>query len=130
MAEEEKRGRKRAYEDAEQFEQLVDEYFAECEIDKRKPTLSGISLHLGFCDRETFASYADAGDSFARTVKRAKLRIEDNRHQLLVDKTQFTPGIIFDLKNNHDWTDKQEVQHSGTVSIMERISRGRERTTR
>ena len=25
-------------------------------------------------------------------------------------------GIIFNLKNNYDWTDKQQVEHSGNIN--------------
>lgn len=120
------RGRPRLYESAEEFAAKTDEYF-ESEKGKAFPTMSGLSLHLGFWDRDSFAGYAKYGEEFSRTINKAKLRIEDNRHRLLIAKDTFTPGVIFDLKNNHGWVDKQEVQHSGSVSVMERISRARSR---
>jgi hypothetical protein len=103
-------GRPRAYEDHAAFDALVEEYFAKCVEDGRKPTLTGISLHLGFCDKETFGSYHAVSFEFARTVNKARMRIEENRHQLLVNNKTFTPGIIFDLKNNHGWKDKTETE--------------------
>lgn len=105
------RGRPRHYQDAEAFDERVEAYFAFCEDKGKMPTLSGISLHLGFCDRETFANYAEEGGDFARTVKRAKLRIEDDRNQRLAMAA--CTGVIFDLKHNHGWTDKSGVELTG-----------------
>jgi len=104
-------GRPADYTDAEEFAVLVEEYFTECEKEQRRPTLAGVSLHLGFADRDTFTTYKNKGEDFARTVKKARMIIEDDRWQQLLDKDRFTPGVIFDMKNNHGWKDKQEVDH-------------------
>lgn len=114
-------GRERAYTDPELFAQRVDEYLATAPT----PSIIGISLHLGFCDRDTFASYATAGFEFARTIQKAKMRIEQDRIERLNDKSRFTPGTIFDLKNNYGWVDKQEV--SMTVTHEDRLDKVRER---
>jgi hypothetical protein len=111
-------GRPRAYQDHAEFDALVEAYFKDCEATGKKPTLTGISLHLGFCDKETFGSYTTAGVEFARTINKARIRIEENRHQLLVSKDTFTPGIIFDLKNNHGWKDKTETEHGLTGDMQ------------
>jgi hypothetical protein len=103
-------GRPRLYEDHAEFDALVQEYFKDCDENNKKPTLTGISLHLGFCDKETFGTYDAVSVEFSRTVKKARMRIEENRHQLLVNNKTFTPGIIFDLKNNHGWKDKTETE--------------------
>lgn len=102
-------GRPRLYTDHAEFDQLVEAYFKDCEENHKKPTLTGISLFLGFCDKETFGTYDAVSIEFSRTVKKARMRIEENRHQLLVNNKTFTPGIIFDLKNNHGWKDKSET---------------------
>lgn len=120
-------GRPRDYDDPEVFAKRVEEYFTETAGEEKKPTLSGISLYLGFSDRETFSNYAGYGDEFSRTVNRAKMRIEDHRHQMLVDKNAFTPGIIFDLKNNHGWKDKQELEHTVSDDVAEMLDAARKR---
>jgi hypothetical protein len=107
------RGRPRLYQDHKVFAEKVDAYFAHLEDTGKRPTLAGISYYLGFEDRETFSSYASEGDDFARTIKRAKMRMEDDRWQSLIDKNTFTPGLIFDLKNNHGWKDKTEQELTG-----------------
>lgn len=111
-------GRERRYQDHAEFDALVEAYFKDCDTNGKKPTLSGISLHLGFSDKETFGSYAAVSFEFARTINKARMRIEENRHQLLVAKDTFTPGIIFDLKNNHGWKDKSEVELTGNVAQL------------
>lgn len=103
-------GRPRLYDDEKVFADQVDAYFALCLAEPKRPTLSGLSYHLGFEDRETFSNYSGYGDGFSRTVKRAKLLIADWLEQRLTDKNFFTPGIIFDLKNNHGWKDKTESE--------------------
>lgn len=119
-------GRPRLYQDPEAFADAVEAYFAGVKQDGKRPTLAGISYHLGFDDRETFATYANVDDLFARTVKRARLRIEDDRWQSLIDKGEFTPGLIFDLKNNHGWKDKTEQELTGADGgpvVVQRIER-------
>jgi len=111
-------GRPRAYQDHAQFDALVEAYFKDCEANGKKPTLTGISLHLGFCDKETFGTYSAVSVEFSRTINKARIRIEENRHQLLVSKDTFTPGIIFDLKNNHGWKDKTETEHGLTGDMQ------------
>lgn len=102
-------GRPRLYESAEEFETATEGYFAQAET----PTMAGLCYHLGFCDKDSFSHYETYGDDFSRTVKRARLRMEADRHSKLVSKETFTPGLIFDLKNNHGWKDKTEQEVSG-----------------
>jgi hypothetical protein len=111
-------GRERRYQDHAEFDALVESYFKDCETKGAKPTLAGISLHLGFCDKETFGSYDAVSFEFARTIKKARMRIEDNRHQLLINKDTFTPGVIFDLKNNHGWKDKHDFEVTGNFASL------------
>jgi len=102
-------GRPRRYKSAKEFEAAVEAYFE----DASKPTMSGLAYALGFEDRDSFTRYEDYGADFSRTVKRARLRIEQDRHERLIDKEKFTAGVIFDLKNNHGWKDKTEQEHTG-----------------
>lgn len=112
--------RPRLYDDHAVFDVTVDDYFAHVEASDKRPTMAGLSYYLGFDDRDTFTAYAEYGDEFSRTVKRAKLRIEDDRWQSLIDKAAFTPGLIFDLKNNHGWKDKteQDVHLTGQEAAL------------
>lgn len=104
-------GRPRLYDDASVFAQETSEYFRLTEEKGKMPTLAGLSLHLGFDDRESFSHYDSYGGDFSRTVKRAKLLIEDDRNQRLANPA--CTGVIFDLKHNHGWTDKSTTEMTG-----------------
>lgn len=106
-------GRPRQYENHASFATKVDEYFASVVESGKRPTLAGLSYFMDFEDREAFGRYAEYGEEFSRTVKQTRLRIEDDRWQSLIDKGEFTPGLIFDLKNNHGWKDKTEQELTG-----------------
>jgi hypothetical protein len=108
-------GRPRLYPDAEAFAAKAEAYFASM---PKKPNLNGLCLFMGFCDKESFSNYATYGDDFSRTVKKVQMRIEEDRIERLLDKQGFTPGVIFDLKNNHGWKDQQQLEHSGAVSVQ------------
>ena len=105
------RGRPRLYDSHEAFDAKTQEYFAEVETKGKMPTLAGLCLYLGFYDKDSFTHYATYGEDFSRTVKAAKMRIEDDRHQRLANPA--CTGIIFDLKANHGWQDKQTLEHTG-----------------
>jgi hypothetical protein len=106
-------GRPRLYADAESFTAKVEDYFAYCTDSQKSPTLAGLSYYLGFADKQSFSQYEEYGDEFSLTVKRARLRMEADRHERVISKDTFTPGLIFDLKNNHGWRDKTEQELTG-----------------
>lgn len=113
MTEEQGRGRPRLYPDASKLAERIGAYFEEREGDKRPPSIAGLCVFLGFNDRHALAEYEGYGDDFSATVKNARLRIEEDRSERLLSKDTFTPGVIFDLKNNHGWKDKTEQEHTG-----------------
>lgn len=114
MASEDKNlGRPRLYDDPDAFAAKTDEYFASVETSGKAPTIAGLCLFLGFVSRDSFGEYEKYGPAFSPTVKSARLRIEEDRNQRLMDRSGFTPGVIFDLKNNHGWTDRSALEHSG-----------------
>lgn len=104
-------GRPRLYESAEAFAQKTGEYFQQVEERGKMPTMAGLCLHMGFYDRESFSHYAEYGEEFSRTVKGARLMIEDDRHQRLANPA--CTGVIFDLKVNHGWQDKNITELTG-----------------
>ena len=56
---------------------------------------------------------------FLYLLRRARVRIEADEHDRLYDKDQFKAALI-SLKNNHGWTEKQEVATdlSGSVEVV------------
>ena len=106
-------GRPRLYDSEQEFAEATEAYFADCEACGKAPNMAGLCLFLGFADKQSFSTYEEYGDEFSLTVKRARLRMEADRHGKLVSKDTFTPGLIFDLKNNHGWKDKTEQELTG-----------------
>lgn len=120
-------GRPLIFNSAEEMEDKIEEYFAYCDnrtveifvpalgehVTMSKPapyTMSGLALALGV-DRQTLLNYGQK-DEFFGTVQRARLRVEHNLEERMNDKETFTPGLIFNLKNNFGYVDKIENEHS------------------
>lgn len=107
-------GRPRKFETAEELENEINKYFEEFykveSFDdlKRKPTIAGLALRLGFASRQSIYDYAEEG-KFSYVVKRAVLAIEDF-HESALSGNNVT-GHVFWLKN-HGWKDKSEVDNT------------------
>jgi hypothetical protein len=109
----------------EELADAIDNYFEEhCGItynDEGKvdfckpPTVSGLALYLGFADRQSLYDYKKQ-EAHSCTIKKAITRMEQfAEEQLFAGKTP--TGAIFWLKN-HRWSDKQEIELSGTPKIQ------------
>lgn len=68
------------------------------------PTITGLALHLGFCDRSSFYDY-EKNKEFSYTIKRARFFIEQHYEELL--QSGNVTGAIFALKN-FGWVDRTE----------------------
>lgn len=101
------RGRPLKFENAEELQRKIEEYFA---LDKVH-TISGLAVHLD-CSRNTLCEYEDREDfrpDLADTVKRAKERCEaENDERAATNKTNPT-WAIFSAKNNYGWRDQKEI---------------------
>lgn len=117
------RGRPRLYDSAEEMAERIDAYFAEREALDKPPTIAGLCYFLGFVDRHALQEYEGYSEDFSAAVKRARLRIENHRAEKLIDRDTFTPGLIFDLKNNHGWRDKSEQEVNMTGALHQVIER-------
>jgi hypothetical protein len=126
-------GRPLAYEDPKEMEKKIEEYFQECDereveeitkkgevvsVRKQRPyTVSGLCLHLGM-DRVTLLEYQKK-EEFSNTITRAKLRIENDTEEGMVDSRYDSRGAQFSLRNNFSdiWKEKQEVEKTGTTVL-------------
>ena len=112
-----------------ELKRKCDEYFELCDSHKelipdkktgdlietyrRRPyTIIGLARHLGFKSRNSLLHYAGKPE-FADIIIDAKMRIEEQRSEQLIDRSGIPGGIIFDLKNNHGWRDETSVEVSG-----------------
>lgn len=107
------RGRPKAYIEVEVMQQKIDKYFNDCDRENEPYTVTGLCLALDIT-RETLSEYSKK-DEFSDTIKKAKLKVENYLEKSLITTGPAT-GIIFNLKNNFGWKDKQEIEHSGEVN--------------
>jgi len=104
----------------EELEAKITEYFDNCPDTKTVvmrtkdgifreeipcPTVTGLALFLGFCDRQSLYDYQSKNEEYSCIIKRARTKAERVYEQLLQDGNS---GAIFALKNM-GWTDKQEI---------------------
>lgn len=117
-------GRPPLYTSSEELEKLIREYFDHCDnrvrqvysakmdgvveiLDPAPYTMSGLAVFLGM-DRKSLLNYSKK-DEFFLTIKNARDRVEADVEERMNDKQTFTPGLIFNAKNNFDWKDKSET---------------------
>ena len=112
-------GRPLKFESVEAMQEVIDKYFAECD-EKQKPyTVSGLAYALN-TTRRTLLDY-EAKDEYSHTIKKAKAKIERFNEELLYSKDVSTTGVIFNLKNNYNWKDKQEIEAEVNSDMTIRI---------
>lgn len=82
------------------------------------PTVTGLTLHLGFESKNTLYDYAKK-DGFSDSIKRALTRIEQY-HEIAVSMGDKCTGNIFVLKN-FNWHDTIQTEHSGYIADRPKI---------
>jgi hypothetical protein len=78
------------------------------------PTMAGLARFLEV-DRKTVTNYAHR-DEYFPTIKKARSRVEEFLERRLYGTA--VTGVIFNLKNNFDWKDKNEVDHTSSDGTM------------
>lgn len=119
MSEKHAGGRPPKYTKVEEIQERIDQYFEECKLNNKPYTITGLGLALDM-SRQDLINYSKK-DEFFDTIKKAKMRVENYLEERLINDTS-TTGIIFNLKNNYGWKDKQENVNVG-VSYEEYIKR-------
>lgn len=112
-------GRPRIYEGEEDLDAAVQSYIDLCKEEKKKPTVTGATIHLGFCDKTTLYDYRDR-EEFSHSIKRLLLFVENGYEESL--HTTTVTGSIFALKNM-GWKDRTEVDQNmnikGGITLIE-----------
>ena len=123
-------GRPLKYKTPEELQVLIDKYFDDCdnhhiktyddegnEILKHQPkpyTITGLALSLDLT-RQDLLNYQGKKE-YQDTIKRAKQRCELYAEEQLFRQGNVT-GVIFNLKNNYGYKDKQEVEAEVSQTI-------------
>lgn len=144
-----KGGRPPAFKSVEELQLAIDSYFAACDAHveeryvesgisergetifaKRKVmteqepyTVSGLARALGIT-RETLVQYKN-GDKFSDSVMLAYDRCHEWAEKALYGKS--ATGAAFSLKNNWNWRDRQEIDHTtkdGPIPLLAGLAPG------
>ena len=97
------------YKTKEELQKGIDNYFKECDKNKKHYTMSGLALALDI-DRKTLLNYSNR-EEFSPLIKKAKAKVETMLEENLY-RVGNNSGIIFNLKNNYGWRDQIEVQNT------------------
>lgn len=120
--EDKKVGRPLMFKTVEELQAKIDEYFDYCDNktkevhseklgdmilpDPEPYAMAGLAYYLGM-DRKTLLHYSER-EEFVPAIKHARAKIEADVERRMNNKDTFTPGLIFNAKNNFDWKDKTE----------------------
>lgn len=130
-----KEGRPAKYETPEELEKAIETYFESCVaeplvfngevirdargnpvMNNKVPTTAGLALYLGYADRQSLYDQKGRSEEFSCIIKRAITAIEVKHEEAMLTSSSPT-GSIFWLKN-HRWADKQELEHSGDLQVV------------
>lgn len=111
-------GRPLKFKSVDLLEEQIEAYFDKCDKEERPYTVSGLALYLD-TDRATLLRWQDEENNYkelseednkrlCNAIKKAKQRIEGYAEEQLFRKTNVA-GVIFNMKNNWNWADKQEI---------------------
>lgn len=107
----------------EEMQERIDLYFAGID-ESNPPTVSGLALFLGFCDRVSLSDYKRKNAAFSFVVKKAITCISEYAEKILLNGKVSPTGAIFWLKN-HRWSDeiKSEVKTTVVVKSSSEMSK-------
>lgn len=124
-------GKPKTFKTVKELQAAIDKYFDLCDsrvvkyFDKAKQTVieipkpipyttEGLCEVLG-CSRQTLLNYEKhpGYEEFFDTVMRARLKIQKNKVERALDGDSNPNFSMFDLKNNHGYKDKRELETSG-----------------
>ena len=121
------RGRPNVFDNVEDLQDHIIDYFDHCVAYQKPPTLSGLARKIGV-DRKTLYNYGKK-DKFFPAIKRAKEFIEEFYESQLIEGKNVA-GVIFNLVNNYGWQNKTVVDNKhdvkGQVTMFELPKNGKE----
>lgn len=110
--------RHKLYDDKNEFDKKVNEYFKECDINNKPYTMSGLANSLDM-DRRTLLNYSK-DEKFFLTIKKARQRVEQQLEENLY-RLGNNSGIIFNLKNNFNWKDNEENTNIDSLNKVQEL---------
>lgn len=113
-------GRPVKFKDLQDLQKKIQAFKDDCKERSVPLTVSRLACFLD-CDRVTLLNYESKTPEFFSTIKKIKMEIEAEKHEMLTLGKHNTTGLIFDLKNNANWVDKQEIKQEidGKMSLID-----------
>lgn len=102
--------------DVNKVSELCESFFEDIKTKDQPPTVTGLTLHLGFSAKSTLYDYAKIAE-FSNSIKRALLKIEQY-HEIATAYGDKCTGNIFVLKN-FGWKDTIDTNHSGEIKTSQ-----------
>ena len=106
-------GRPLLYTNVKKLEKDINKYFEDCDKNNKHYTMSGLALALGI-SRQSLINYGNK-DEFFGTIAKARQKVENYLEQYLYGSS--VTGIMFNLKNNFGWKDKQEIDSTVNANV-------------
>lgn len=101
---------------ADKFNQLAEEYFANCKAGDVHPSLPGLALAFGLEDRRELERLAAGDGKAARAVRRAITRVEEANIQSAYRKDT-AASAKFILQNGFGYSEKSGSQAPEEISV-------------
>ena len=112
-------GRPRAFKSVEEVEKKINAYFNYCEEKEKPYTMSGLAYYLGI-SRQTLVNYSNQ-DQFFDTIKKARDRVQMQLEENALSNKANPTFTIFNLKNNFDWKDSNEVKTNVEITKVDEL---------
>lgn len=105
-----KMGRPLKYQNAQELENEINEYFKMCQHERQIPGICGLANYLGL-SRNTLLRYEKDSDKedYNEVIERARTTIESVNEQILYSKNN--SGAIFIMRNNFGYNAEQKTHN-------------------
>lgn len=108
-------GRPLKFKSVEELQEKIDNFFKTCDEKKEPYTMTGLALALD-TSRNVLLTYENK-DEYSNSIKKARNKCEAYAEKCLFSNKASTAGVIFNMKNNYGWADKNITEHQGDISI-------------
>ena len=112
-------GRPKIFNDVKDVEEKINAYFNYCEEKEKPYTMSGLAYYLGI-SRQTLVNYSNQ-DQFFDTIKKARDRVQMQLEENALSNKANPTFTIFNLKNNFDWKDSNEVKTNVEITKVDEL---------
>lgn len=112
-------GRPKAFKSVKEVEEKINAYFNYCEEKEKPYTMSGLAYYLGI-DRKTLLNYSK-NEEYFHTIKKARDKVQMQLEENALSNKANPTFTIFNLKNNFDWKDNNEVKTNVEITKVDEL---------